>query len=114
MGNPQQARSNLPSYEESCSSVPDSTRPATAGAFYRNDPTRMSISMRLCPRPSRPIDEQAWYRVLHVKCGNVPQMMRQGLTITSDNVVDEDGYIECTKDTSNAEFQDQWPYTRNY
>ncbi|KAK8071998.1 hypothetical protein PG996_005346 [Apiospora saccharicola] len=103
----------LPSYEESCNPAPRPIPPATAGAFYREHPGGVSIKLDFVSVPGEPIKKQAWYGVLHVKCDNVPETMRQGLFIGPGNIVHEDGYLELTR-SYDTEFQGRWPYTRHH
>ncbi|KAK8127726.1 hypothetical protein PG984_008834 [Apiospora sp. TS-2023a] len=67
------------------------------------------------PFPGEPIEYQSWHRVLYVKCGNVPEMMRQGLYIRPNNIAQEEGFLESTKSsTSNEQIIDRWRYIRHY
>ncbi|KAI1210178.1 uncharacterized protein F4807DRAFT_460009 [Annulohypoxylon truncatum] len=57
--------------------------------------------LRLCPNPpyltEKEVKEQgSWYARLIFKTDNVPQLMREGLHWSLENVRWEDGYIEAT------------------
>ncbi|KAI1088528.1 hypothetical protein F5B19DRAFT_496328 [Rostrohypoxylon terebratum] len=73
--------------------------PATRGDFYFKSEMSECIELILCPRPpSRPNGQagpgrQTWIARLIFKCENVPQLMREGLHWSLDNVQWEDGYF---------------------
>ncbi|KAI0896278.1 hypothetical protein F4806DRAFT_496394 [Annulohypoxylon nitens] len=74
--------------------------PATDGKFYFKSKMKENIELCLCPRPPlRPNGQagpgrQTWFARLNFKCDNVPQLMREGLHWSLDNVQWEDGYFD--------------------
>lgn len=102
-----------PTYEESCN--PTHIPPATAGAssYNRYDaPKAILFEILADPRLSR--GEQPWFGRLSVKTENVPQIMKQGLAIAPESILQEEGCVRFTKDAPEDWMQDKWPYTRHW
>ncbi|KAI0886379.1 uncharacterized protein GGS22DRAFT_199651 [Annulohypoxylon maeteangense] len=74
--------------------------PATNGKFYFESQAEETIELGLCPEPPyHPNGDtgpgpQTWFARLKFKCDNVPQLMREGLHWSLDNVQWEDGYMD--------------------
>ncbi|KAK8133446.1 hypothetical protein PG984_005458 [Apiospora sp. TS-2023a] len=81
-----------PTYDESCNPTP--IPPATAGAssWNRYDAPK-AILFQILPDPRLARGEQLWFGRLSVKTDNVPQVMKQGLAITPESILQEEG---CT------------------
>ncbi|KAI1462386.1 hypothetical protein F4805DRAFT_132089 [Annulohypoxylon moriforme] len=77
-----------PAYEISC--VTKTPQPATQGRFYFENPTKLNITLAIGDRGRSP---PQWFGELQFKCNNVPQLMREGLYWTMDNVSREDGFF---------------------
>ncbi|KAI1209807.1 uncharacterized protein F4807DRAFT_91105 [Annulohypoxylon truncatum] len=69
--------------------------PATHGQFYFETQTKETIEIALCPDPPNTPRAPLWYARLFFKCDNVPQLMREGLYWSLNNVQWEDGYISA-------------------
>ncbi|KAK8009867.1 hypothetical protein PG990_008832 [Apiospora arundinis] len=103
-----------PSYQESINlALP---RPATDSNCYDQDPKKMSIQMEFYPEPAaQTLLSQPWVYVLQIKCGNVPEMMVEGLIITPENLVREEGFFEpTTNKVFNEWVKDNFPHCRHY
>ncbi|XDG04639.1 hypothetical protein ABKA04_004254 [Annulohypoxylon sp. FPYF3050] len=125
--NSSQADVAPPAYDNPHARLRNSTQPAppaTNGKFYFENQTEETIEIGICPDiPGTPRALQ-WYARLKFKCDNVPQLMREGLYWSLDNVQWEDGYInthglpepnnEDDKEMNDYVLYKGLKYTRNY
>ncbi|KAJ8131327.1 hypothetical protein O1611_g2293 [Lasiodiplodia mahajangana] len=81
--------------------------PATGGRFYEEDKQTPSILFRFCPDTSRllRVDCHEWVAFMHIKCSDVPRLMREGFYWDVSNIIKEEGYIEYGRQGSNV---DSW------
>ncbi|KAK7977118.1 hypothetical protein PG988_004608 [Apiospora saccharicola] len=102
-----------PTYDESCNPTP--IPPATAGAssWNRYDAPK-AIFFQILPDPRLARGEQLWFGRLSVKTDNVPQVMKEGLAITPESILQEEGCVQFTKDAPEDWMNERWPYTRHW
>ncbi|KAI0139929.1 hypothetical protein F4776DRAFT_567019 [Hypoxylon sp. NC0597] len=74
-------------------------QPGTISKIYFEDEREPNIVLYLSPESERSYTSQKWFAQLHFKCENVPQLMREGLYWTTDNVAWEDGFVGETSKT---------------
>ncbi|KAI1186065.1 hypothetical protein F5B17DRAFT_441350 [Nemania serpens] len=79
--------------------------PAVNGTRFREDTQHQTIKFIFCPDPSICWTAQDWGAILHIKCSDVPRLMREGLYWDTDNIITEDGYVQRVPDLLSSNFQ---------
>ncbi|KAI1302744.1 hypothetical protein F5Y03DRAFT_396256 [Xylaria venustula] len=85
--------------------------PATGGRFYEEDKQTLSILFWFCPDTPRlcRVDCQEWVAFMHIKCSDVPRLMREGFYWDASNIIKEEGYIEYGRQGSKVGSWDSAP-----
>ncbi|KAI1401578.1 hypothetical protein F4819DRAFT_508425 [Hypoxylon fuscum] len=91
--------------------------PARNGKFYHDEPglgaeNHPSVKFWLQSEPGKDDYSQPWYGEIHVKCNDVPRLMRKGFHWTTANVIREEGFLEGIDPKLNL--PDSCTITRNW
>ncbi|KAI0379402.1 hypothetical protein F5Y04DRAFT_282824 [Hypomontagnella monticulosa] len=70
--------------------------PTSAKSLYFQNPVAPHLSMSFGPSNTQDINSMPWMGLLHVKCDDMAQLMRDGFHWTTQNVQREDGYYGTT------------------
>ncbi|KAI1215126.1 uncharacterized protein F4807DRAFT_21781 [Annulohypoxylon truncatum] len=107
---PEKTEPGPPAYENADVNVsndcPSAPQPATEGRFYFEDENQPKPNITLAISDRRP--SKRWLGELQFKCINVPQIMREGLCWTMDNVSWEDGFFSPTCSNGSEFVKEFW------
>ncbi|KAH8166143.1 hypothetical protein CIB48_g2102 [Xylaria polymorpha] len=91
-------------------------RPAVSGTWLSDDSRPETIAFRYSPDPSKDAEVQDWEALLLAQCRDVPLLMGEGFYWGSDNVVNEDGFINGSIHTMDQvqRMGTRWTGSRHY
>ncbi|KAK9416593.1 hypothetical protein SUNI508_09699 [Seiridium unicorne] len=84
------------------------------GKLFAEYEAQTSTFLTIIPVAERMMSRQPWVGEMWIKCDDVPMLMREGLNITSANLVLEEGYIDLHQGPEEFRVQPDWHLTRHF